>query len=186
MLTGQQLLNHNITITKKLSEGLPKILGDSNQLEQVFLNLISNAKDAMETVSGPKELTIHSYLSDEDESPTVAVSVKDTGEGIPEEILTRSWSPSLPPNKWAKAPVWAFLFALVSSRPMEDGWESRVRSVSGPRSKYSFPLPVGISRHPAPKPKLFQKANKLFEIGAQAQSSKNRGRSQSSEMMLDT
>ena len=93
MLTGQQLLNHNITITKKLSEGLPKILGDSNQLEQVFLNLISNAKDAMETVSGSKELTIHSYLSNEHESPTVAVSVKDTGEGIPEEILTKVLEP---------------------------------------------------------------------------------------------
>jgi PAS domain S-box-containing protein len=93
MLTGQQLLNHNITITKKLSEGLPKIRGDSNQLEQVFLNLISNAKDAMETVSGPKELTIHSYLSDEVESPTVAVSLKDTGEGIPEEILNKVLEP---------------------------------------------------------------------------------------------
>ena len=93
MLTGQQLLNHNITITKKLSEGLPKIQGDSNQLEQVFLNLISNAKDALETVSGPKELTLHSYLSNEVESPTVAVSLKDTGEGIPEEILTKVLEP---------------------------------------------------------------------------------------------
>jgi len=93
MLTGQQLLNHKIAITKKLSEGLPKIRGDSNQLEQVFLNLISNAKDAMETVSGPKELTIHSYLSDQDEFPTVAVSLKDTGEGIPEEILTKVLEP---------------------------------------------------------------------------------------------
>jgi PAS domain S-box-containing protein len=93
MLTGQQLLNHNITITKKLSEGLPKIRGDSNQLEQVFLNLISNAKDALETASGLKELTIHSYLSNEVESPTVAVSLKDTGEGIPEEILNKVLEP---------------------------------------------------------------------------------------------
>ena len=93
MLTGQQLLNHNITINRKLSEGLPKINGDSNQLEQVFLNLISNARDAMETVTGPKELTIHSYLSDEEESPSVIVSVKDTGEGIPEEILSKVLEP---------------------------------------------------------------------------------------------
>lgn len=93
MLTGQQLLNHHITITKKFSEGLPKILGDSNQLEQVFLNLIANAKDAMETVTGPKELTILSYLSDEDELPAVAVSIKDTGEGIPAEILNKVFEP---------------------------------------------------------------------------------------------
>lgn len=93
MLTGQQLLNHNITITRKLSAGLPKIIGDSNQLEQVFLNLISNAKDAMETISGPKELIIQSTLSDEVHSPTVVVSFKDTGEGIPEEILGKVLEP---------------------------------------------------------------------------------------------
>ncbi len=93
MLTGQQLLNHNITITRKLSEDLPKITGDSNQLEQVFLNLISNAKDAMETVSGRKEMIIHSYWSDEIQSPTVVVSFKDTGEGIPEEILGKVLEP---------------------------------------------------------------------------------------------
>lgn len=93
MLTGQQLLNHNITITRKLSEGLPKITGDSNQLEQVFLNLISNAKDAMETVSRPKELIIHSYLSSELSPPMAVVSFTDTGEGIPEENLEKVLEP---------------------------------------------------------------------------------------------
>ena len=92
MLIGQQLLNHNITITRKLSENLPKIKGDTNQLEQVFLNLISNARDAMEAVTGPKELTISSYL-DEGTPPSVIVSVKDTGEGIPEEILNKVLEP---------------------------------------------------------------------------------------------
>lgn len=92
MLIGQQLLNHNITITRKLSENLPKIKGDTNQLEQVFLNLISNARDAMETVTGPKELTISSYL-DQGNPPWVIVSVKDTGEGIPEEILNKVLEP---------------------------------------------------------------------------------------------
>jgi PAS domain S-box-containing protein len=93
MLTGQQLLNHSITITRKLSGDLPKITGDSNQLEQVFLNLISNAKDALETVNGPKELVIHSYLSNEPPAPTVVVSFKDNGEGIPEELLGKVLEP---------------------------------------------------------------------------------------------
>ncbi|MBI4767658.1 MAG: PAS domain S-box protein [Deltaproteobacteria bacterium] len=93
MLTGQQLLNHNITINRRLTEGLPKIAGDSGQLEQVFLNLISNARDAMETVTGLKELTIHSYLTEEEEETMVVVSVKDTGEGIPEVILSKVLEP---------------------------------------------------------------------------------------------
>jgi PAS domain S-box-containing protein len=92
MLIGQQLLNHNITITRKLSENLPKIKGDTNQLEQVFLNLISNARDAMEAVTGLKELTISSYL-DEGNPPSVIVALKDTGEGIPEEILSKVLEP---------------------------------------------------------------------------------------------
>lgn len=101
LLTGQQLLNHNITIIKKLAEGLPPIVGDTNQLEQVFLNLISNARDAMETVPGPKELTIQTTLSDEEE-PAVVVSVKDTGEGIPEEILDKVLEPFFSTKKVGK------------------------------------------------------------------------------------
>ena len=53
MITGQQLVNHGISVEKRLSRDLPKVWGDPNQLEQVFLNLISNARDAMESVSGP-------------------------------------------------------------------------------------------------------------------------------------
>ena len=93
IITGQQLLNHNISLVRRLSEDLPEVLGDSNQLEQVFLNLISNARDAMEHVTGPKELTISSYVSDHEGPPQIVVSVKDTGVGIPEEILDKVLEP---------------------------------------------------------------------------------------------
>jgi PAS domain S-box-containing protein len=93
LITGQQLIDHNIAIKKILTPGLPKIMGDSNQLEQVFLNLISNARDAMEGVRGTKELTIQSYISPEDEAQSVVVSVKDTGTGIPEEIIDKVMDP---------------------------------------------------------------------------------------------
>jgi PAS domain S-box-containing protein len=93
MLTGQQLLNHNITIHKQFSEGLPRVRGDSGQLEQVFLNLISNARDAMDNVEGAKELTIRTYLDEEEDPPMVVASVRDTGEGIPAEILDKVFEP---------------------------------------------------------------------------------------------
>jgi PAS domain S-box-containing protein len=85
MITEQQLLNHNILLKKKLAQNLPKVMGDSNQLEQVFLNLISNARDAMDEVTRPKELAIYSYSTEDEGVPLVAVSVKDSGEGIPEK-----------------------------------------------------------------------------------------------------
>jgi PAS domain S-box-containing protein len=93
MITGQQLLDHNIRIVRNLTEGLPDVMGDSNQLEQVFLNLISNARDAMETIEGPKELTVHSALTEDLGAPSVLVSVKDTGVGIQEEDLDKVVEP---------------------------------------------------------------------------------------------
>ena len=93
MITGQQLLNHNMLLEKRLAQNLPKIMGDSNQLEQVFLNLISNARDAMDEVTRPKELTIYSYSTEDEGVPLVAVSVKDTGEGISEKNLDKVLEP---------------------------------------------------------------------------------------------
>jgi PAS domain S-box-containing protein len=93
MISGQQLLNHNISIVRDLYNGLPKIRGDTNQLEQVFLNLISNARDAMEGSTGKRELTICSFVSEDEGAPLVAVSVKDTGVGIPKENLDKILEP---------------------------------------------------------------------------------------------
>ncbi|MFH1488311.1 MAG: PAS domain S-box protein [Pseudomonadota bacterium] len=91
MITGQRLLDHNISIVKKLAEGLPRILGDVSQLEQVFLNLISNAIDAMDDVAGNKELMIQSAR--DQGTQTLTVSVKDTGSGIPQENLDKVFEP---------------------------------------------------------------------------------------------
>ncbi len=94
LITGQQLLDHGISIVRKLSGDLPRIFGDPNQLEQVFLNLISNARDALDD-SGErkKELIIASALSEDGGPRSVVVSVKDTGVGIPPEILEKVLEP---------------------------------------------------------------------------------------------
>ena len=93
MITGQQLLNHSIAIKRHLGEDLPKVIGDSSQLEQVFLNIISNARDAMEEKEGSKALTISSYFTEDDTGRWVVVSMKDTGMGIPKENLDKILEP---------------------------------------------------------------------------------------------
>jgi len=80
---------YRIPIVKKLSPELPLILADSNQLEQVFLNLIINAKHAMETEGGV--LTISSMF--QHDGKRISVSVKDTGCGIAPENLSRIFDP---------------------------------------------------------------------------------------------
>ena len=83
-ITRQQLLNQAIELELKLDEDLPRVLGDKNQIEQVLLNFISNARDAM-LESPQKLLTIQTGLNQRGNQ--VELKVSDTGVGMtPEEI----------------------------------------------------------------------------------------------------
>ncbi|HYB21753.1 MAG TPA: Cache 3/Cache 2 fusion domain-containing protein [Thermodesulfobacteriota bacterium] len=93
MITGQQLLNHGIRIMKDFQPDIPQIRGDANQLEQVFLNLISNAKDAMEKCERKKELTIATSLLRHNGWNDVEVIVRDTGTGISDENAEKIFEP---------------------------------------------------------------------------------------------
>jgi len=93
MIVGQQLLNRNISTVKDLAPDLPKILGDPNQLEQVFLNLISNARDAMEGRNQRNELTIQTSLVKTKGQQELEVIIRDTGRGIPREIMEKIYEP---------------------------------------------------------------------------------------------
>jgi signal transduction histidine kinase len=76
----------NVHIELDFAEPLPDVLGDANQLQQVFLNLMLNASQAMEGSGG---LTIVTRFQD----PEVLVTVEDTGIGIAEENLDRIFDP---------------------------------------------------------------------------------------------
>jgi PAS domain S-box-containing protein len=93
LITGQQLLDHSIHLNRELTPGLPRVRGDGNQIEQVFLNLISNARDALDEAEGAKELTIRTFTESRDSLPWVVASVRDTGVGIPREILEKVMEP---------------------------------------------------------------------------------------------
>jgi two-component system NtrC family sensor kinase len=93
MITGQQLLNHGIRLLKTFSPNLPKIWGDANQLEQVFLNLISNAKDAMERSDRKRELTITTSLLHHNGWNDIEILVRDTGTGIPQDDVEKIFEP---------------------------------------------------------------------------------------------
>lgn len=80
---------HRIPIVQQLDPNLPFILADSNQLEQVFLNLFINAQHAMEKDGGVLSV-VSSFMPDK---KRVAVSVRDTGTGIAPENLSRIFDP---------------------------------------------------------------------------------------------
>ena len=81
-LTRVATSEHSFLVTMQLSDGLPHILGDRVQLQQVILNLIMNAIEAMSEVrEGTRELLIS---TSEVESDSVLVAVSDSGPGLPQ------------------------------------------------------------------------------------------------------
>ncbi|MCD6353580.1 MAG: PAS domain S-box protein, partial [Proteobacteria bacterium] len=95
-ILGQQLRVHRIEVNLDLAEDLPPIIADHNRLEQVFINLVTNAMDALdgkEARSGDRKwkkvLKIRSYQEDN----YVVVTVYDNGTGIPEDIRDKIFEP---------------------------------------------------------------------------------------------
>jgi histidine kinase len=92
-LVGQQLLSHEIDVRTELAVGLPEVLGESNALEQVLLNLLGNARDALDDVSEDRVLEIRTSLTDLAGEPAVAIDVSDSAKGIPEAIREKLFEP---------------------------------------------------------------------------------------------
>jgi PAS domain S-box-containing protein len=84
-LARSEIQRNNIALETQLSEHVPVILADRVQLQQVILNLMMNAVEAMSGLSnGPRELLIRSGT---DESKHVVISVQDSGPGIDPQNL---------------------------------------------------------------------------------------------------
>lgn len=87
-LMDHQLGIHQVRLQQDLAPGLPPVLGNANQLQQVLMNLLINSQQAME--GQPGQVTIATGLS---RSGRVEIRVSDTGPGIPVEIRHRLFDP---------------------------------------------------------------------------------------------
>ena len=87
-LFENQPLFHNIEIIKQYQPDLPVIFADPSQIQQVFVNIIMNAVDAMDSRG---ILTIATKSSEEDDY--VEIRCTDTGNGIPPDKLDRVFEP---------------------------------------------------------------------------------------------
>ncbi len=81
---------YNIIFDIRLDRSLPEIVVDPNQIQQVFLNLLLNAADALEEKG---TITIASRVIVERNSRLIELEFTDTGPGIPEEILGKIFEP---------------------------------------------------------------------------------------------
>ncbi len=85
-LVSKEMMHCQIEVQDCLADQLPAVTGDSRQLEQVFLNVILNARDAM---PGGGRLAVETYSSD----TSVHIRFADTGVGIREEDQQRIFEP---------------------------------------------------------------------------------------------
>jgi signal transduction histidine kinase len=89
-LGGSELQRHRVVVTAEPNWHVPAVSGNRVQLQQVLLNLIMNAVDAMAARSEPRVLTVSSEPS---EGGRVKVSVADTGPGIEPADVDRIFNP---------------------------------------------------------------------------------------------
>lgn len=77
--------SHGVEIIEHLEEGLPEVMGDAHQLQQVFLNILNNAYDAVHDLGRPARIEIISTKTGD----AVEVSFRDNGNGIsdPDKIF---------------------------------------------------------------------------------------------------
>jgi C4-dicarboxylate-specific signal transduction histidine kinase len=87
-LTQEQLRLHQIEIDLDLCPEAPVVLGNSIQLEQVFINLITNARDALAEAE-ERRISIECSI----EGATVVIVFRDSGPGIPEGLEQRIFDP---------------------------------------------------------------------------------------------
>src|SRR3989442_11345471 len=80
-----------ISIEGRLDPELPTVVGDANRLEQVIVNLLSNALDALRSVKPPRRLIVESFIDDTD--GRVCVTVTDNGPGVAPEVAQRLFRP---------------------------------------------------------------------------------------------
>ncbi len=80
-----------ISIGGRLDPELPTVVGDANRLEQVIVNLLSNALDALRSVKPPRHLLVDSFI--DDTGSRVCVTVTDNGPGVAAEIANRLFRP---------------------------------------------------------------------------------------------
>ena len=95
-ILGQQLKVRGIAVAWNLAENLPLIMADPDRLEQVFINLLINARDAVDEnrqsrhhPQADKKITIKTESAGND----IVVEVSDSGPGIPDEIIDRIFEP---------------------------------------------------------------------------------------------
>ena len=155
----------NISVNAALASGLPQVFADPHQIQQVLLNLVINAEQAMLSANGRGSLVIRTWHNSDDDA--VVIEVNDDGPGIPVEVRTKIFDPFFTTKEVGKGTGLGLTVAYAIVQ--EHGGHIRVESRPGRGASFVVELPVSgtetaarPSRPPAPSMEAVRGASVLL------------------------
>jgi PAS domain S-box-containing protein len=139
----------NVVIIDALASGLPPVFADPHQIQQIVLNLLINAEQAMLDAHGRGTLVLRSWH--EPERDAVVLEVSDDGPGVPEETQSKIFDPFFTTKSVGKGTGLGLTVAYAIAQ--EHGGRITVASVPGRGASFFLELPVsGAAVKPAEVP----------------------------------
>lgn len=141
VLQRSGLKKGRVRVTVSVPPDLPVVIGDPQELQQVALNAIVNARQAIEGTGRPGDIAVVARRTDHH----VVVTVDDTGPGVPPELLERVFEPFFTTKGEGGTGLGlAISFGLVRAM----GGRMWMQNVEGGGARLAFELPM----EPAPRP----------------------------------
>ena len=141
----------NITIIDALASGLPQVFADPHQLQQVLLNLVINAEQAMIAANGRGTLILRTWH--DPENGAVILEVNDDGPGVPDDVQPRIFDPFFTTKEVGKGTGLGLTVAYAIVQ--EHGGRLTMKSAgAGAGASFYVELPVSDAglMQPLPKP----------------------------------
>jgi signal transduction histidine kinase len=136
LILNDHLLSHSIETILSLTP-VPVALGNPNRLEQVVINLVTNARDAMPQGG---VLTVSTKEEAKDGNPFIRLTVKDSGYGIPEEIIGKVFDPFFTTKETGKGTGLGLSISMGIVR--EHKGDIKIESVKGFGSSFHVLIPA--------------------------------------------
>ncbi|NTU60536.1 MAG: two-component sensor histidine kinase, partial [Deltaproteobacteria bacterium] len=143
-LLAHRLEEGSIAVRVPWDLDCPSVLCDAEQLHQVFLNLILNAVQALESVRGERRLTVRGRWKGD----TVSVDISDTGPGVPPENVDHVFNPFFT----TKAQGTGLGLSLLQRIVVRHGGWVELRSPPGEGATFTVHLPVNGPDDPQGNP----------------------------------
>jgi PAS domain S-box-containing protein len=138
----------NVVIVQALAAGLPPIFADPHQIQQILLNLIINAEQAMLDAHGRGTLILRTWHDPDRDA--VILEVHDDGPGMPAEVQAKVFDPFFTTKAVGKGTGLGLTVAYAIAH--EHGGRLRVQSGTGGGASFFLELPVGGTTVRAPEP----------------------------------